>query len=442
MRQIAARSAEPGHQRYNTGSMPTHPVTGLPGSTAINLRRLLWLRLITVSGLLLTLAFVVNRLGLALPVTPLLLVLTAMAGISALTFWRLQLRVAVREPELFMQLLVDVAALTIVFYLSGGSTNPLVMLYLLPLAIAAASLPGGYVWAVAAVTVCCYSLLLGWYMPLATGSHTHDGVFGLHVLGMWLGFMLSAGLIAGFAVRMNSTLRERERALSELREQALRQEQVVALGTLAAGAAHELGTPLSTMAVLIKDIEPGLPVSGDKLDILRRQIVRCKEILGSLSSAAGQMRAEAGRGQALDGFLNDLLDRWSALRPGVTAGVRFDGVHPAPVIIAEQTLAQAITNILNNAADASPDSVDIAAHWVEDELTLEIADRGPGLAPELAAGAGQPFVTTKAEGLGLGLFLAYTTFRRFGGDVALYPRDGGGTLCRLTLPLAALKVNA
>jgi two-component system sensor histidine kinase RegB len=129
-------------------------------------------------------------------------------------------------------------------------------------------------------------------------------------------------------------------------------------------------------------------------------------------------------------------------------------------VVAELTRAQAITNILNNAADASPESVEIDARWSADELVLEIADRGAGLAPEVQASAGAPFLadgnearaagqgwpecgfTTKSDGLGLGLFLAYTTFSRFGGDVRLMQRDGGGVLCRLTLPLATLKVTA
>jgi two-component system sensor histidine kinase RegB len=230
--------------------------------------------------------------------------------------------------------------------------------------------------------------------------------------------------------------------LAAMRENALRHERVLALGTLAAGAAHELGTPLSTMAVLVKDIAPEQGISADKLGILRTQIARCKEILASLSAAAGQVRAESGQSLALDTWLRELVDKWLALRPGVNARQHFEGTQPAPRVVAELTLAQAITNILNNAADASPDNVEIDARWSADELVLEIADRGAGLAPEVQASAGEPFLTTKSDGLGLGLFLAYTTFSRFGGDVRLMQRDGGGVLCRLTLPLAALKVGA
>jgi two-component system sensor histidine kinase RegB len=182
-------------------------------------------------------------------------------------------------------------------------------------------------------------------------------------------------------------------------------------------------------------------VSGEALSILRNQIARCKEILSSLSAAAGQVRAEAGASRPLDAWLEELMQRWQSLRPGVPLRTHFDGTRPAPRIVAEQTLAQAITNILNNAADASPAAVEVSGHWTEEELVLEIADRGSGLAPEIMHRAGEPFLSTKGEGLGLGLFLAYTTFNRFGGAVRLLARAGGGTLCRLTLPLAALRVS-
>jgi two-component system sensor histidine kinase RegB len=413
-----------------------------PATTAaINLRRLLTVRAIAIAGLFVTLAFAATRLRLHLPTPSLLATLGAWGLVTLATLWRLLWLWPVRDAELFAQLLVDVAALTVLFYFSGGASNPFVMLYLLPLAFTAAALPGHYVWAMAGTTAVCYGALFLWHQPFMTGGHAHDTEFGLHVFGMWLGYVLSAGLIAGFAARMNATLRARERALAELREQALREERVVALGTFATGAAHELGTPLSTLAVLAKDIEPGVGIAADKLAILRTQIARCKEILGSLSSAAGQLRAEAGERQTLDRFLDTIIQRWQALRPDVTAQIVLDGPRPGPAILAEQTLAQAITNVLNNAADASPAEVAIDACWTHDELVLEIGDRGPGLAPEAANAIGTPFITSKREGLGLGLFLATTTFNRLGGELQLMKREGGGMLCRMSLPLETLRVN-
>ena len=420
---------------------------GSMSSTAVNLRRLLLVRTITLVVLLLALGFVLLRLNLPLPLPPLFATLGGMALLSVGTLWRLSRPWVVRDVELFVQLLLDVAALTVLLYFSGGPSNPFVTLYLLPLAIAASALPGTRVWWMAGVTAVCYTALLGWHVPLSTEMLAHDSGFGMHVLGMWLGFVLSATLIAGFAVRMNATLRERELALASLREQALRHERVVALGTLAAGAAHELGTPLSTMAVLVKDIEPERGLSAHTLTILRAQITRCKEILSSLSVAAGPLRAEAGDPQPLDAWLATIVERWLATRPGVVASHHFAGVEPVPRIVAERTLSQAITNILNNAADASPHAVEITGQWTTDSLTIDITDRGPGLAPEFKrideqSGSLDYGFTTKSEGLGLGLYLASTTLNRFGGQVRLIERQGGGLLCRLILPLTALKLDA
>jgi two-component system sensor histidine kinase RegB len=416
----------------------------LPTSAAINLRRLVVIRAIAVAGQGIAIWVAVVRLGMLLPLRELVGILVAMSVLALGTLLRLRLPFVVRDGELFAHLLADVAALTGVLYYSGGGSNPFVTLYLVPLAFAAAALPAAHAWAMAGLSAACYTLLLFFNVPLpeSHAGHAHD--FGLHVLGMWLGFVLAAGLIAGFAVRMSATLRERDRLAAEMREREIRQERVLALGTLAAGAAHELGTPLSTMAVLVNDLAPDRPVSADKLAILRTQIGRCKDILSSLSATAGQPRAEGGARLPLDAWLSEILRKWQAMRPGVGARTFLAGAQPAPQIVAEQTLAQAITNILNNAADASPEIVEIEGHWNERQLTLEVADRGPGLAPEVQAAVGETPVTTKpaGAGLGLGLFLAYTTLSRFGGTVRLSNREGGGVLCRLELPLDTLKVAA
>ena len=179
------------------------------------------------------------------------------------------------------------------------------------------------------------------------------------------------------------------------------------------------------------------------LHVLREQIDRCKSILATLSASAGAARAEGGGCMPLENYLDELLRDWKAMRLGVRAEQRFDGPRPSPLILAEQTLSQAIVNILNNAADASPDNIEIGARWDEHELVLEICDRGAGLTPDAEQAAGQPFFTTKApgEGLGLGLFLAHATLHRFGGSVRLHNREGGGVCTRLTLPLSSLRVE-
>ena len=451
MRFIAARQNVTGISRgavpvawlcQNVAMNPTPP---LPSSSAINLRRLIALRNIALAGQFLAVWIAVTTLHMTLPLRPLVAIIAGMAVVNLLTWWRMRRPSPVSEIEFFAHLALDVAALTALLYFSGGSTNPFVILYLLPLALAAVALPAGYAWAMALVAVACYTLLMFFYIPLPHGHAGHESDFGLHVLGMWLGFVLSAALIAWFAVRMGDTRRSRDRLLARMREDELRNERILALGTLAAGAAHELGTPLSTMAVLAKELErdAATPESREQLQILRGQIDRCKSILSTLSASAGESRAEGGGRLPLENYLAGLVEQWRTMRLGVSVQRRFDGPRPSPEIVADQTLSQAIVSILNNAADASPQQVEVGARWSEEALELEVCDRGEGLRPDVAQEAGRPFFTTKApgQGMGLGLFLAHATLNRFGGNVQLYNREGGGVCTRLTLPLSSLRVS-
>lgn len=417
-------------------------------SSVLNLQRLVMLRGVVIAGQVLAVWVAATALDMALPFSAIAVIITAYAMLNALTWWRLRLPQPVAEAELFGHLLLDVAVLTGLLYLAGGSANPFVSLLLLPLTIAVTALPGRYSWAMATITLACYSALMVFYVPLSPDPAPHvAGDFALHVLGMWFNFVLSVGLITYFVMKMGNTLRARDRALAQARENALRDERLVALGTLATGAAHELGTPLATMAVLTREMEQELatmPDVRDKLIILRDQVMRCKNILSAMAASAGQVRAESGQRVALDDYLKNILQQWQAMRPAVVVHYHAHGVHPAPSIVGDQTLSQAITNILNNAADASPDQVTVDAQWGANELRMEICDRGAGLTPMIQARAGQMLFTTKvsdeigAGGLGLGLFLAHATLGRFGGSVQLSNREGGGACTYVVLPLAQL----
>ncbi len=415
------------------------------GSSAINLRRLSVLRNIAIFAQTLTVFGVYFGLGVALPLGALGSIILAQALLNLFTWLRLGSSHRVTERELFAQLLLDVAALTALLYFSGGSTNPFVLLYLVPLTLTAAALPWLYAWIMMGVTTACYTLLMFAYVPLSHAAGMHDSDFDLHVMGMWVGFVVGAGLIAYFAVQMANTLRERDRMLASMREQALRNERIIALGGLAAGAAHELGTPLSTMAVVVKELDGEMqesPGVRSQLRILREQIDRCKAILSTLSASAGGARAEAGRRLALDVYLDDVRAQWHAMRPKASLQCRWDGPRPGPQILAERTLTQAITSILNNAADASPDIVEVDGRWSGDELVLEVCDRGPGLTQEEIEIAGKYRFTTKdpEEGLGLGLLLAQAMIERLGGSVHMYNRSGGGACVRIVLPLSSLLI--
>jgi two-component system sensor histidine kinase RegB len=237
-------------------------------------------------------------------------------------------------------------------------------------------------------------------------------------------------------------VRERDSLRASMREQSLRHERMLALGTFAAGAAHELGTPLATIAVLAKELQRTDERDTQRLHLLREQIDRCKDILGSLAAAVGETRAEGGGACVLDQFLNDVIDRWRSAHPQVEAHVRMHGAVTAPLIVVDRTLGQALLNVLNNAADAST-WVAIDVRWDHVALVLEIRDQGAGFAPHVLEHVGEPFFTTKppGSGMGLGLFLARSTLERLGGHLQLANRVEGGSVCRIDLPIEHLRIT-
>jgi len=410
-------------------------------SSPVNLRRVLVLKNIAVVGQ--TLAVLVVAKGMGMPL-PFAVIGTVLLVLNVLTWIRLKFAWPVREMEVFAQLLLDVLLLSVLLYLAGGATNPFVLLLLLPLTIAAATLLALYAWLLAAVIVVCYTFLMFVYIPLPHFHIDHVARLDSSAWIMWFGFVLGVGLIGYYVEKMGSTLRERERMLAEVRENALRDEHLVALGALAVGAAHELGTPLGTMAVVLKELEHEYatqPALVKELRLLRDQVTRCKNTLSHMLSSTEQARAESGYSIALDSYLADLLAQWRSMRPSAQVSYRWNGPSPAPQIVAEQVLSQVIINILNNAADASENSVEVEVSCNAEQLQIEVSDRGTGLTPTAETHAGKLFFTTKESGQGLGLFLVNAALHRFGGALSLSNRDGGGVCTRVTLPLARLRVT-
>ena len=404
-----------------------------------NLQRLFLLRNIVIAAQCMTFGLAYWVLEMQLQWTEMVAVTALLAVLNLTTWARLRRNWPVSSIEFFAQLLIDVFALSALLYFSGGSTNPFISLYLLPLTIAAAALPWAYTWLMAAITISCYTLLLFYYVPLPHDHEEHISEFNLHVSGMWLAFVLSTVLIAWFVVKMGISIRERDKDLALAREQALRNEQIIALRTLAAGAAHELGTPLATMAIVTGELQNDYTENSEfqnSIRILRDQITHCKHTLTQLLADAGQARAEDGSGQAADHFLSQVLDKWQLMRPSVKFTYQGKGVQPAPQILNTQLLSQSILNLLNNAADASLKHIEIEANWNDHELQLEILDYGEGLTGEAAQRAGEAFFTSKApgQGFGIGLFLANANIERFGGSVRLTNREGGACT-KVILPL-------
>lgn len=436
-----------------------------------NLGWLLWLRGILVVLLLLAAVLVQQWFEYRLLSNPGVLLalgmLTVLNLLGVIRLWKGPR--SVTEAELLVQLALDVLLVMMVLYFTGGSTNPLVSWFLVPVTIAATILRRRHTLVVLAMAVSAYSWLLfhyqpfsliegGLHVPLAASPHEaghlssmagmssgHDhhadseGGFSLHVFGMWLNFLMSATLIAFFVSRMSHVVREQDRVLSDQREDLLASEQLVMLGTLAASAAHELGTPLNTMTVLLDEMaaeaESGSAQAQD-LGLMRQQLGLCRDILQGL-----RRHAEAGQGQkkvSLSGFLDELIHRVEVLHPRC----RIDRQDPfglgERVVDVPPALPSVIMNLLHNAAEASRETVSIILEGDKQQFCLLLDDDGDGIKDEVLGRLGQPFVSTKTSGLGIGLFLSHAALNRLGGSIRLSNRPEGGTRTELTLPWSAL----
>ena len=432
-----------------------------PVSIRENLTWLFIIRNFIIAGTLFTVFVSVFGLHIAIPHKSLSLVIIVVASFNAYTWFRLRHATPVTELEIFSHLAIDVISIAFILYLTGGASNPMIWLFLLPLIITAITLPQIYTWYMMLLTTSLYTLLIAYNIPLPkVGDQTFT--FDLHgiksmtpilendvtffstkIFGMWIGFLFSVSLVAYFVVSMAKTLRERERKLAEARENALRDERVIALGTLAASAAHDMGTPLGTMAIIAHEIEQEYqqrhaPELYEKMQIILAQIYRCKEALSVMSASGGEMRAESGQIMEIATYLDEILTTWRSQQPGVKINLKVTPDHTQTCqIIADRTLTHSIINILNNAAQATNPNIgfDFIAQWDPHKLHLKIKDYGPGFKSAVLEQAGKEPISTKEHGLGVGLFLTYASINRLGGNIDIYNVSGAGACTEITVPL-------
>jgi len=353
----------------------------------------------------------------------------------------------VRHGEVALHLVVDIAAFTSMVYFTGGYTNPFVSLYLLPISLAAASLPAAYAWSIGALCGVCYSLVWRWHVPLPPVNERFGSDFDLHVAGMWVNFLIAATLIVFFVGRAARVLRRRDEELAALRENALRDQQIVELGTLAAGTAHELNTPLSTLAILVEELNESAstPAQREHLNVMAEQIQSINERLNRIASSVGAARSEGARQIGLRAYLEELVEQWRGAHPEIDLGVTFDLPEADPMIVAEATIGQVIRNVLDNAAHATlangRGSVAVRVSCRGTRLDIAVSDEGAGLDPSLRE-IGLRVVSTKEHGLGIGLLLSRAALERFGGRLELANRPAGGVEAQIQLPLDELIAGA
>lgn len=395
--------------------------------------RLVLLRWWWVAGLSVAVLSAPTFLSIALPLPPLIAVLLLLAGFNVIA----QRRTVQRDfntPELAAQLGIDLTGMSVLLYLTGGASNPLVSLLLLPVAIAALTLPGVWVAGIAGIAIAAYSFLMLYSLPLAIADV--ERATRLHLAGMWLTFLVSSMLIAWFVTRMTAAIRERDAQLAAAREEALHNAQVVALGQLAAGAAHELGTPLATMNVLTGELmqDKRLPDDAQQdLQLMHRQIALCKELIGGLTRRAGIGRAGDVQRIVLTDWLAGLLSRWRSHQPQANCAFVIDTPGEAPLFDATPALEQAVVNLLNNAAKAAPQAMSVHLNWHAGAIRISVYDQGPGFPVDVLKYAGDEPVVSQTQGTGIGLWLTRAASRQAGGCLEL-ENLAVGAVATITLP--------
>lgn len=408
---------------------------------------------VAITGQVSTIALVHFGLGIELPLAPLGAVIAIAVAIHVGLEWTADRPIADVERACFRLLLADTAILSVLLGLTGGAKNPFAILYLVHVTLAAVTLRALQTWVITAVSIFAYGALSFIYRPFhpgpSRGIALGAGLFTQvppHLDGMFVAFALTAVLVAWFVTGVNEAL------LAE-RERTARVQRLVSLTTLAAGAAHELATPLGTIKVAARELERALeahPSLGESLDdakLVRREVERAREVLDRLAAGSGASSGEAPVRCRAGDLVTVMLDRIGERR----ARVSVLGDVGLELHVPRESMVRALLNLVENALDASelsasdPDlarTSDAPGEHVEITVGVEgttvvftVADRGPGIPKPVLDRLGEPFFTTKpvGRGMGLGVYLVRTLAESLGGALEHEPRSGGGTTARLRL---------
>ncbi len=419
-------------------------------AASINLFWLIRLRWAAVVGQLSTILFVRHALGVELPFVPLMAVLVLEVATNAvLADWQRRIGPRGWTGELAsrverVQGLVmgaDTLLLGVMLYLTGGITNPFAAFFFVHVVLAAVLLEARYAYVGTGVAFGCLVLLYFHYRPLRELEGT------LHLVGLVVALGMTAAITVFFVTRVTGALHRRSEELSAQREHQARAERLEALGTLAAGAAHELASPLSTIAVVAKELERRLAREGASEEVVgdarlvREEVARCRRILDRMTLHSGESVGEGLTALTVEQLLRETL---AELPERARVRVEIDASAAELELEAPRTaLAMTLRAVLSNALDASApeQSVDLAARVRGARLELIVLDRGEGMDPERLRRAQDPFFTTKepGRGMGLGLYLSTSVVERLGGRLELDSSPGRGTRARIVLPLERLR---
>jgi len=405
-----------------------------------HLREMLMLRGAELLGVATLILYQVAARSERMPVGLIALGAIALYASTWLIHLHLKERRPIPGPQILAHLLVDVAVLGCLLYAASGTTNPFAILYLPVVVLAAAMLRADLLLWLVGATIASYGVLVFVHHDFAgdLADPHHRAV----EFGTWVALSMVIAFVAFFVYRLSRIAREQQRLEQVASEKNHRDEALISLAALAAGTAHELNTPLSTMKVIVDEMRHWRALGSDEQEsvaLLAGQIETCRGALKDMVVAASADHFEGARALPVIRFLESVVERFRFLRPGVPLAFGYERLDEDDQVIADKTLEHALINLINNAADASPRDVDVRASSEDGRLFVDVRDRGPGVPPSIREQIGRPFFTTKGArpgaGSGVGLFITNRTIESFGGSVLLYQRAGGGTCVSVNLPL-------
>ena len=409
-----------------------------------NMMLLIQLRWIAAIGQIVTIAIVELGLRIVLPLERMAIVLAGLLALNGISFLWLRAHAEVSNRALLLALMLDVTALTAQLYLSGGASNPFTGLYLMQVTLAAVLLDVVSAWTIVALAAMGFLMLTRFNLPLALPPSGLPDLLTLHIFGTFVCFALDAGLLVFFLIRITRNLRNRDARLAALRQQAAEEDLIVRMGLLASGAAHELGTPLASVAVILSDWKRMPAIRNDAemsedIESMQAAVQRCKTIVTGILKSAGEARGDVPVVTTVNAFISDIVKEWQDASPA--ANLQYANRFGADVqIVTDSALKQIVFNLLDNAFEASPSWIQLTASHEADTLLLEVRDAGKGFAAEVLEHLGTPYQSTKGRGGGLGLFLVVNVVRKLGGSVTARNLGEGGAVVSLHIPLEILTV--
>ena len=411
----------------------------------ITLSWLLRLRWGAALGQALTVGIAVLALGASLPLAQIALLVAAMAASNvALAAW-VRLGRAVGPRTVAAVLVVDILQLSALLAITGGSMNPFSVLYVVHVALAAVVLGVRWAAVMVAASSASYAVLFARQLgPSAASAHHHmaGADFAAHLQGMWVAYTAAAALVAYFVARLASALREREAQLAEAQALADKHARLASITTMAAGAAHELGTPLATIAVVARELERAAEGEiAEDARLIRQEVDRCRAILQQLGARGGEAAGEPIVRVRVSALLREVV---ASLEPARALQVELvDRAGDASLSVPLSAVARSLATLVRNALDAHAEQgtaprVALRADRAGSGVVFAVRDHAGGMPAEVRARVGEPFFTTKppGSGLGLGVFLARSVVERLGGRLEYVRPHDGGTEARVTLAAA------